>query len=95
MTPLTTREKQVANWATQEIDSTVKLGDVLETMLETDGGLFTEVAHAVVDHTNFTGVLSTPAANQVASVEATTPTVAEFNSLIAKLKTAGLMVADI
>ncbi|MCE5294742.1 MAG: hypothetical protein LLF94_09050 [Chlamydiales bacterium] len=34
------------------------------------------------------------AANQAASVEAVTPTVAEFNALLAKLKAAGLMVAD-
>lgn len=34
------------------------------------------------------------AANQAASVEVATPTVAEFNALLAKLKTAGLMVAD-
>lgn len=33
-------------------------------------------------------------ANQAASVEATNPTVAEFNALLAKLKAAGLMVAD-
>jgi coenzyme F420-reducing hydrogenase beta subunit len=34
------------------------------------------------------------AANQAESVEATTPTVTEFNALLAKLKAAGLMVAD-
>jgi hypothetical protein len=34
------------------------------------------------------------AANQAASVEASTPTVAEFNALLTKLKAAGLMVAD-
>lgn len=34
------------------------------------------------------------AANQAASVEATTPTVTEFNALLTKLKAAGLMVAD-
>lgn len=35
-----------------------------------------------------------PAANQAASVEATSPTTAEFNALLTKLKAAGLMVAD-
>lgn len=34
------------------------------------------------------------AANQAASVEAATPTVAEFNALLLKLKAAGLMAAD-
>lgn len=34
------------------------------------------------------------AANQAASSEATTPTVTEFNALLSKLKTAGLMVVD-
>jgi hypothetical protein len=34
------------------------------------------------------------AANQTASVEASTPTVTEFNALLAKLKAAGLMAAD-
>lgn len=34
------------------------------------------------------------AANQAASTEETTPTVAEFNALLTKLKAAGLMVAD-
>lgn len=34
------------------------------------------------------------AANQAASVEAASPTVAEFNALLTKLKAAGLMVAD-
>lgn len=34
------------------------------------------------------------AANQAESVEAVTPTVAEFNALLTKLKAAGLMVAD-
>ena len=33
-------------------------------------------------------------ANQANSVEATTPTVTEFNALLTKLKAAGLMVAD-
>lgn len=33
-------------------------------------------------------------ANQTDSVETTNPTVAEFNALLAKLKAAGLMVAD-
>ena len=34
------------------------------------------------------------AANQAASVEASYPTVTEFNALLSKLKAAGLMVAD-
>ena len=34
------------------------------------------------------------AANQAESIEATTPTVAEFNALLAKLKAAGIMTAD-
>ena len=34
------------------------------------------------------------AANQIASTEATSPTVAEFNALLSALKTAGLMVTD-
>ena len=34
------------------------------------------------------------AANQAASVEASTPTVTEFNALLTKLKAAGLMAAD-
>jgi hypothetical protein len=34
------------------------------------------------------------AANQTASVEASSPTTAEFNGLLTKLKAAGLMVAD-
>jgi hypothetical protein len=33
--------------------------------------------------------------NQAASVEASYPTVTEFNALIAKLKAAGLMVEDL
>lgn len=35
-----------------------------------------------------------PMANQAASEETTSPTVAEFNALLAKLKAAGFMVAD-
>lgn len=35
------------------------------------------------------------AANQADSTEASYPTVTEFNALLAKLKTAGLMVADV
>ncbi|HAN20421.1 MAG: hypothetical protein A2Y15_08695 [Clostridiales bacterium GWF2_36_10] len=42
----------------------------------------------------FEDVEFAPAANQAASVEATTPTVAEFNALLVKLKAAGIMVAD-
>ena len=42
----------------------------------------------------FNGVEIKPAANQAASVETTTPTVAEFNALLTKLKASGLMVAD-
>ena len=34
-------------------------------------------------------------ANQAASTEATSPTTAEFNALLTKLKTSGLMVADV
>ena len=34
------------------------------------------------------------AANQAASVAVTSPTVAEFNALLVKLKAAGLMAAD-
>ena len=34
------------------------------------------------------------ATNQAASVEAVSPTVAEFNALLTKLKAAGLMAAD-
>ena len=34
------------------------------------------------------------AANQAASVQASTPTVTEFNALLTKLKAAGLMAAD-
>lgn len=37
---------------------------------------------------------ATAAANQADSTETTSPTVAEFNALLAKLKAAGLMVAD-
>lgn len=42
----------------------------------------------------FAGVELKPAANQADSEEATSPTVAEFNALLAKLKAAGLMVDD-
>lgn len=35
-----------------------------------------------------------PMANQAASEETTSPTVAEFNALLAKLKAAGFMEAD-
>ena len=34
-------------------------------------------------------------ANQAASTEATSPTTAEFNALLTKLKASGLMVADV
>lgn len=34
------------------------------------------------------------AANQAASTQTTSPTVAEFNALLTKLKAAGLMVVD-
>ncbi|MFA6717911.1 MAG: hypothetical protein WCS15_02405 [Prevotella sp.] len=39
-------------------------------------------------------ITASAAANQAASTEATNPTVAEFNTLLAALKTAGLMVGD-
>lgn len=39
-------------------------------------------------------VVIKPMANQAASEETTSPTVAEFNALLAKLKAAGFMVAD-
>ena len=39
-------------------------------------------------------VVIKPMANQAASEEATSPTVAEFNALLTKLKAAGFMVAD-
>jgi hypothetical protein len=39
-------------------------------------------------------IVPTPAANQAASTQETSPTVAEFNALLSKLKAAGLMVAD-
>jgi len=124
MTAMTDREQQVINWSTQEIDVGVKLGDKIAEMLETDGSLFSEAAHADVDHTGMTGVPAitglldetdhdaldhtgltgvpsiaglleaVPAANQLASAELVTPTVAEFNALLSKLKIAGLMVAD-
>jgi hypothetical protein len=64
-------------------------------------GLLDETAHDLLDHSGLTGVPSisglleaVPAANQAASTEQTNPTVTEFNNLLAKLKTAGLMVDD-
>lgn len=53
---LTARQHEVINWSTQEIDGGVKLGDIVEEMLETDGGLFSAEDHAAVDHTGMTGV---------------------------------------
>jgi len=96
MAALTDREQQVINWSTQEIDGAVKLGDKIAELEATDGGSFTEVAHAEVDHTDMTGILSTPATNQVASTAIDVAgIVADFNTLLGKLKTAGLMAADV
>jgi hypothetical protein len=53
---LTERQHEVINWSTQEIDGGVKLGDIVEDMLDTDGGMFSEADHADVDHTGMTGV---------------------------------------
>ena len=44
---------------------------------------------------NVNGEISVkPMANQAASVAADSPTTAEFNALLAKLKAAGFMIAD-
>ena len=99
---LTEREQQVINWSTQEIDGGVKLGEIVEGMLETDGGMFSANDHADVDHEGLTGIpsisgllVAVPAENQASSTEQATPNVAEFNALLDKLKAAGLMVDDI
>ena len=61
------------------------LKDAADTLTTTVSGLTTTVGGKLT---------ATVAANQAASVEATTPTVVEFNALLAKLKAAGLMTAD-
>ena len=53
---LTDRQKDVINWSTQEIDQEVKLGDKIDEMLSTDGGMFSEEDHALVDHEGLTGI---------------------------------------
>jgi len=53
---LTARQHEVIDWSTQEIDPGVKLGDIVDEMLLTDGGQFSEEDHADVDHTGMTGV---------------------------------------
>jgi len=60
------------------------------TSTDTDKALTAAQGKALKDASD-----SKVAANQAASTEATSPTVAEFNALLAKLKAAGLMVADV
>ena len=61
-------------------------GDTVEAKVGTDGKLYVPTYPVVPTFPI--------AANQVASTEETYPTVTEFNALLAKLKAAGLMVAD-
>lgn len=76
-------------------------GKVLKTLVDA------KVATAAIVNDVTTGGITVPlsaeqgktlagrvAANQANSEEDTNPTVAEFNALLAKLKTAGLMAAD-
>lgn len=61
-------------------------------LVTTDGVLEVAVGGAI----EFVGdnLALAPMANQAQSVASTNPTVAEFNALLTKLKTAGFMVAD-
>lgn len=71
-------------------DKVVALGPI-DTLVSTDAtkALSAKQGKALKDAAD-----AKIAANQAASVEATNPTVTEFNALLAKLKTAGLMAAD-
>lgn len=61
-------------------------GDTVEVKVGTDDKLYVPAYPTVPE--------IPVAANQAASVETTYPTVTEFNTLLASLKTAGLMEAD-
>jgi len=71
-------------------DKIVALGPI-DTLVSTDAtkALSAKQGKALKDAAD-----AKVATNQVDSVEATNPTVAEFNALLAKLKLAGLMVGD-
>jgi len=59
-------------------------------------GLLDETAHDLLDHDGLTGILSTAATNQAASTaNDAAGIVTDFNILLGKLKTAGLMAADL
>lgn len=67
--------------------------DATKALSAKQGKVLKDAADALA--TTVSGKLTaTAAANQAASTETTSPTVAEFNALLAALKAAGLMAAD-
>jgi len=67
--------------------------DATKALSAKQGKVLKDAASALT--TTVDGKLTaTIAANQAASTETTNPTVAEFNTLLAALKAAGLMAAD-
>jgi len=80
-------------------DSTIEIDETNGVQVKDEGitaaKLNADVAGAALTLNAETNAIDiVPAANQAASQEATNPTVTEFNALLTKLKTAGLMAQD-